>query len=437
MTVAVRGSVPARATGARGDVERFLLGDVDALPSLEALRVSSLAAFAYGRLPHHPQRGQLQHDHVHVTARHLALRGEVASLLRTWQGVGIEAIVFKGFHLAEFVYSTPGLRTYTDVDLVLAADAVAPACQAAAGVGWEVVWHVGERDAPNAARVAGYLGHEAGQLRHRGLGVAVDLHRRIVHNNHNALPAHTASERVTREAWAASERVAWSGTEVRVLAPVDAALIGVVLNRCWGSDAWQLKPRDYADLEALANRHGVTRADLVERARLLGVEQTLASYLRRCDPFRGELTLRPPRWDEVRRWNLAALPERGPRDLERLAMYTIDVAQETRDVAGVLASVRRAHARVRAKMPLAAADVPGNALGSRRWRALRRAIHRSMRLLRVAEAQRSNVAALASYDELRRRGFAVALVPQEEESPPRVRHAGADLEVRFGVAAEE
>jgi hypothetical protein len=44
-----------------------------------------------------------------------------------------------------------------------------------------------------------------------------------------------------------------------VPSPVDSVVFGLALNRCWGADEWHVKPRDYADFEAIVARHGVTR----------------------------------------------------------------------------------------------------------------------------------------------------------------------------------
>jgi hypothetical protein len=396
---------------------RFLVGDDVAPPPTEALRAALLSGSTLVRSPNHPDRARLGLDARATAARHLAVKAELLRLLMAWHDLGIEAWVFKGFHLAEFVYPDAGQRPYHDVDLLLRPDDPAPACAAAVDLGWEVVWRSDGPDHLRSARAAGYHGHEIAQLRHPLLDVPIDLHRRLAHNLHNRVPLHRIPARLTEAAWRDAERTVWYGVPLRRPRPVDAVVFGLALNRCWGSDAWQVKPRDYTDLEALATRHGLTRQAVVERARELGVRATVEIYLSRCDPFRRRLLLGTPPWGVVRWWNLRVLRERGPTDLVRGAMAVKEAAQATAwwvRVAPTVARARRLAAQPASLAPWIAREGARSPkvrlLGRGAWRDLRRAVHRHLRLGRVPAERREAVAALAVFPWLLRHGHGVELV---------------------------
>src|SRR5690606_38305783 len=69
-------------------------------------------------------------------ARRQWLKWEVAPLLTALREAGIEALLFKGFHLAEFVYPVPGSRFHSDVDLVLREGGIEQAGRIARELGW-------------------------------------------------------------------------------------------------------------------------------------------------------------------------------------------------------------------------------------------------------------------------------------------------------------
>jgi hypothetical protein len=394
-------------------LERFLVGGGGALPPASAFQEATVAGHAYVSVPEHPQRAELREWFLYLTTRHLSVKREVARLLRAFEAAGVDALVLKGFHLAEFVYDAPGQRQYADVDLLVADASVQAACAAATRLGWEVTWSAGAADHPLAPRSPGYRGHEVAQISLPALDLLLDMHRRVAHNNHNRLAAAGAQARITEAVWRGAETVAWEGTRVRLPHPADAVVVGLAINRCWGSDAWWVKARDYTDIEALVARHGLTREDVVERARALGVSRTVELYLERCDPFRGKLSLAAPTWWQVRWWNLLVTRERGPRDLQHLVMESFDLLTGVLDVALVLPTVWRAERLVRADVrpeqaprgsSTAAASLPSSV-----WRRTRRAIHRSLRLLRVDAASWDAVATRAAFETLRRRGLAVVL----------------------------
>lgn len=421
---------------------RFLTGDPAAEPDLDVLRATGLVGQAFTRLPDHARRAELREGFLFTAARHVSVRRELAKLVAAWNEAGIVPLVFKGFHLAEFVYPAPGYRSYADVDLLVGEQDVPLACEAAAAHGWDVAWRIGQPDDLHALHGPEYLGHEAAHLEHAHLDIMVDLHRRIVHNIHNALPPEPVARWLTDAIVAASEPTDWEGARLRVPQPVDAVVFGLALNRCWGSDAWRVKPRDYADMEALTRRHGVTRQAVLERASHLGVARTVSIYLDRCDPARKILDPTAPRLLAVRGWNLAASRERGPIDarraraaVERLAGDAVELGRSLPVVADTW---RRTHRDTSwtpsAQRPLSA---PSRAtMGSHAWRRLRRAVRRSMRLLRIADGDRDRVAVLATFRILTARGVAVSLRSDAPEAPPdakpRLTYAGKPLGVRIG-----
>jgi hypothetical protein len=116
-------------------------------------------------------------------------------------------------------------------------------------------------------------------------------------------------ERITRAVWDASAEREWEGIRVRLPSAVDALLVGVVLQRCWGGDRWAVKPHDAVDFRLLAEG-GVSRAELEARADELRCRRTLDAFLTRCDPDTGRLTLAMPTADEVRGYEQAARGER-------------------------------------------------------------------------------------------------------------------------------
>lgn len=393
---------------------RFLVGRPGPFPSVAAFRAAGVSGLAFVRAPDHPERSTLRKDFVDTSARHLAVRRAVARLLAAWRAADIEALAFKGFYLAEFVYGSPGERGYHDVDLVVREERTETACAIAEETGWRTVWRLRQPDDAWSVRPPSYDGHEVAQLRHAQLDVTVDLHRRLAHNTHNRLPFARAQQRLTAAAWSASRLQPWLGTEIRVLDPRDSVVVGLAVNRGWGSDAWRPKTRDYPDFAALVERYGLTRDGLRARARALGVPGTLDVFLDRCDPFRQRLRLEPPSWSAVRAINLRVAGERGWVDLERGAMAGLDGIRDALVIARALPVVRAAdrhlaRGRLATDWPAAPPADPVRPLGSRAWRDLRRAIHRSLRVLRVPDARRRAVATLAAYALLRRRGAPVDL----------------------------
>jgi hypothetical protein len=277
----------------------WLLGHGQA-PPIEVLRNTRLAAYGYTALPRtDPARPSLRPDYVAALGRHQRIKREIVPLIRAWRAAGVDVLLFKGFHLAEFVYPLPGARFHGDVDVLIPREAEALASRVARSLGWHeaMIQTVGPSHSHNAFSLV------------RASGVTrIDVHREIIHVH---LPWHAVQRRVTDEVWRKSRVRSWEGIDIREMCPVDMLLIGLVLQRCWSGDAWQLKPHDVIDYRYIAARHDVDSAALRARARELGCERTFEIFASRCDPGSSRLELAAPRAVRRWRWNARAFPERG------------------------------------------------------------------------------------------------------------------------------
>lgn len=423
----------AAGDSAREALKRFLTGEPGQPPSLETLRRATLSPLAHVRLPDHPDAEALRSDHALQSARHLMLRAQLSPLLAELDRQDVRTLVFKGFHLAEFVYPSPGLRIYADVDLVMPEPALPVLLQAAAATGWRVSWRLGEADDPTALRSAGYLGHEMAQLEHPAAGFRVDVHRRPVHNLHNRLRAGPLRGRLTQALWQGAVEAQAGGARVLVPAPVDAAVFGIMLNRAWGSDRWWVKPRDYADLQALSEATGLTRDEVLARARELGVPRTVAAYLERCDPWLGVLDLSQPRGLQAARLDVLGWPEQGSRLAAEAWFGLLDLPGDVAALVGAyrwlteaersidggqVPVVPHTEARTAGEAAAAAPAVLGRGdrrtLGRQAWRTMRRGLMRAVRLRGLSGERAEKVAHVAAYLALSRRGEPVKLVGDEE-----------------------
>ena len=285
-------------------LSRFMV-DASRVPDARDLSDHGLQALAYARVPNtHPEHGRWREAYLRQIATHLAIRAALAPLVRTWREHGIEVLLFKGFYLAEFVYENPAERFYKDVDVLVPQADAARAISLAAGCGWTVR---ASRASVNSSNLHSHM--EAILVR---ANVVVDLHRFVVHQD--ASPDDRQARRYTAAAWAASREVHWEGTNVRVLDPRDSALMGMITSRAWSHDGWRLKAPDYRDLEVLAERDGLTRDALSDRAAELGCPLTLRLVLDRCDPWRRRLDMTPPTRQQVRRWARTVSQEHRPRN---------------------------------------------------------------------------------------------------------------------------
>ena len=252
------------------------------LGSVQAL---NLEGYLHAHLPPgHPLRTHLRGETLQRSVRHQLIARELRDLLRVWHAEGIPAVLTKGFALAEFEYRSPTERYYGDVDLLLPEDpaTVARAVHLALAHGWR---SDGQHAHPDAWT------HESAHLWSPGGHARLDVHRFVI--------AWTAGDQrrtreLTRQVWNRSVPQDWQGVTVRRAAPLDQAVVTLMLARTWGGDAGGLKPADYTDLDQLRRRYGLTEENLIVHARSLGGEHTARAFLAACSPWRSVFRLDDP-----------------------------------------------------------------------------------------------------------------------------------------------
>lgn len=415
---------PAPVPGGCMPVEAWLLGRGPA-PPVDVLRAASLGGYAYSVLPPaHPQRALLRPDFLRSLARHQRIKAQLLPLLRVWEQAGITALLFKGFHLSEFVYPVPGARFYGDVDVLLRPQHAAAAMDLAEQAGWTV-------DYASAEVGHGHF-HTAFELRGPGGEVCLDVHRFAVEC---MIPWSPLKRRVTDAVWSRARSRAWDGVRVWEMAPVDALLAGLVLARGWGDDGWRVKAHDAVDWRLLRDRCGVDEAELQARARELGCTRTLRLFRERCDPDAGCLQLGPPSPGWLRRARTRSATESLQLGATLLrARLAPGIAAE---VAGALRYVLRARRAVRGVpdlRALLASLTPADGQGARGSRARRfgttRGVRWAARLLR-AGAGEGVVRSVALYAALREQGWPVSYVSGVRADGAHVaRHAWVELDGR-------
>ena len=285
-------------------IEHFLV-DGGPRPEREVLLAHGLVPYATARATGGVPIAEGRPILLGATARHLDVKSKVVPLLEAWRQNGIAAIVFKGFYLAEFVYTHVGERPYFDVDLVISDDHEASALEVAERLGWTV-------HSRRAESITNPFSHTTASLWMGG--VTVEVHRFVVHCSTSI---DSVQRRLTKAAWRSARAIAWQGTTLHALDPRDSLLMGFVLNRAWSGDRWRLRATDFLDTRSIVERFGITREALVERAEELGCATTLRLMLKRCDVWQGRLDLRPPTWAREWQWNLSIAGERGLLPLQR------------------------------------------------------------------------------------------------------------------------
>lgn len=181
------------------EVRAFLLDPASPVDTA-VLQAAGLAAFAYCTLPtDDPRRAVLRADYLCSLQRHLEMRREIVRLLAVWADAGVEALLFKGFHLAEFLYPHPGMRFHGDIDVLVRPDRVRAAVAAATTAGWG--------ETLSSSRFA----HNACELLARA--AKVDLHRYVLHCN---TPWARVQRRITEAVWELARPVTWEGVTLHV-----------------------------------------------------------------------------------------------------------------------------------------------------------------------------------------------------------------------------
>lgn len=241
-----------------------------------------------------------------TVARHLSTKTTLLPLLHAWTEAGIDALIFKGFYLAEFVYPDADNRPYGDVDVLLKPAQMLAARQTAQELGWSELWH--RKDSLY------HFNHEESNLFYGG--VMLEPHRYILDT---LAPWDALQRRFTRAAWAATHTVAWEGVKLQTLAPADSILMGLVLARSWSAgDNWTLHESDYQDFQQLSKH--LSLEDVRARARALHCSRTLELFLARCNPWENRFDTSKPSTLQRQLWHLKVVPERGHLGAERALM---------------------------------------------------------------------------------------------------------------------
>jgi len=403
-----------------------------AAPDASALRQACLAPYLYTRLqPGQPLRAELRPDYLAALARHQDIKRELVPLVAAWRAAGIEALLFKGFYLSEFIYPVPGARFHGDVDVLIRAEHGDQALRLARALGWLERWR-GPRSigaADGAALFDLYRPNGSTQL---------DVHQLIV----RAARCWTKRPRwITEAVWANSELRAWEGTAVRVPSPADALLVNLVLERAVG-DGWRgLKPHDRIDTALLIARGRVQRQELRERAHELGCWRTASAFIEQFGLLSEEAAIRrPSRLTTVCGklggfWECGFVPPQSVLRALRAPRLTWDVLRVLPLLLGVQRALR-GHRDVRAVLRrLTPAALPNRSSRYVRWRTVR-AIHWACKLLPLGRAaSRCLPRALAIYAALRARGWPVVFVSGVERDASGL-HGHAWVEEHGAVLLE-
>lgn len=145
-----------------------------------------------------------------------ALRGtsELLQIAQAMEQRGIEAVALKGPAFSQWLYGDAGIRSFGDLDLLVAADDLSPALAALVGLGYRLPAGM----SPRSARAI-YGGLGAYPLGHPA-AFPVDLHWRLAHARF-ALPL------AARAVIDASGTVPLGGRHVRIPAPTHAAMFAL------------------------------------------------------------------------------------------------------------------------------------------------------------------------------------------------------------------
>lgn len=379
------------------------VSDVPAdVPDVQTLRQHRLAPYAYRTLPQrHPDKASLRPDILKAAAHHEKMKRTLLPLLRAWTDAGIRVLLFKGFYLAEFVYNTPALRFYGDVDILIAPQDAAKAEQLALAAGWRVVFSAGRSLTP-------YI-HELLHLRSPDGGVFVEVHRRVLQNY---MPFfHSTQTRLTKAVWQGALKARLEDVPVWVMQPADAVLLGLALNRFWSEDNYHLHARDYLDMHTLLTHFALDETHLCERAEYLHCLRTFEQFWRRCNPLEGHLDLSTPSYWQRQRWNLATSVERPYPTLERYLAKTLRLPGLIRDISQQMPLLLRVLHTLKTTKDVNAVlqklDVPvsePHAIPLKVRQKIVRGVKWGLTLLRVRPGSNCLPRSLAMYVALRQRG---------------------------------
>jgi hypothetical protein len=209
-------------------------------------------------------RFRLVESAVHEAARTMRIQNDLATAPALLDGAAVRWMVVKGPVLAEALYRDPSLRTYADLDLLVAAPDFRRAVEALEADGAELLdrnWELIERE-------------RRGQLHFRlRLGTFADVHWHLL----NRAAVRRSFSISMPEAFARSRTVRAGGIDVRTLDAVDTLIhVGLHATTSGGDRLIWL-----ADVRASIDAEPPDWPLLVERARAWGAGAPVALALER------------------------------------------------------------------------------------------------------------------------------------------------------------
>lgn len=203
-------------------------------------------------------------------ARHLATAGETIKLVDRLQSEGIRALPLKGAALmVAGYYPEAGLRTATDIDLLVDPSRIEDARILLTGHGYQSL--PGRRDVRPRQRLANEMNH-LWPLRSPG-GSIIELHHRAFH-----LAAHKRDLDFQLISADAVIHKLDSGHTIELPSPHDLAL-HLIHHTLIDLQSTHLSLRTMADLHAILLRHPESRANLLQRADYFGVTTIVETAL--------------------------------------------------------------------------------------------------------------------------------------------------------------
>lgn len=409
------------ASGCVADLQSFLTGEATTTVTAACLIEAGLAGYAASNPTalSGPERQELNRARIVMAARHMVTKRVIAALVGAWHAAGIEVLIFKGFALAEFVYQDPTWRSYSDVDIALRKPAdgdwpslTARASAIASELGYEVHGRPEFSDEFDSLHGLSYAGPTILTLFHRPSRTNVDVHSRVVHNCHDESRRVMKQQVITDAVWRDASHELLGDVPVRTPTAVDAALVGLILNRTWSADSSHIRPQDYLDLARLMASPGCDKSALRQRATELGASATLAFFLRRCDPTVGTVTLRSPNAVERFIYDLRLSPEHGNRALavrsRELRRLPSRMSRALAELPNVIAHLSRWRGGQPATWPGERLPCGDAQLDRDTWRRTQFALRRAFQLCGVRHPERHpDMATAALLYTLRRRGVPV------------------------------
>ena len=214
-----------------------------------------------------PEAGErLRAKYVEGAFQNAVLLRQTSRLVAEFLKARIPVMLLKGVHLCRFVYPEPGLRSMSDVDLMVPRDQLADAERVCLELGY------GPLPRPDLEETCRRSNHLA-KLFKRGAPV-LELHWNIEHP--------TSPFRIDLPGlWSRARSAELEGVPVRLLSPEDL-LLHLTLHGSYhhGFDWWALK--GLVDIDAVIARHGAELdwGALAERANAWGASGFVYSTLR-------------------------------------------------------------------------------------------------------------------------------------------------------------